>query len=185
MCRIPFSLVLVLFCLQTHVAHTQNLEAEIDKLYQVDNNSPGFSVAVYQGDKISFEKQYGNANLGYNIPITRETVFDIGSIGKQFTAAAILLLEAEGKLAINEPAYTYIENLPRYKKGNPTIEHLLNQTSGIKEVDSYLEVCDIHWRDYIRPSMLTHIITNIETLNFTPGTILTTRMPIIFYYRLS
>lgn len=167
--KIAFIFVLLSFCLLTNFISSQNLDSEIDKLYQVGNGEPGFSVAVYKGDKITFEKQYGSANLDYNIPITSETVFDIGSIAKQFTAAAILLLEHQGKLSIKDPAYKYIDNLPRYKKGNPTIEHLLNQTSGIKEVDPYLEVCDIHWRDYIRQSMLVNIITNIEELNFTPG----------------
>jgi hypothetical protein len=153
----------------SNFGNSQNLESKIDNLYQVKEEAPGFSVAVFKGDKIILEKQYGIANLDYNIPITSETVFDIGSIAKQFTAAAILLLEYQGKLSIKEPAYKYIENLPRYKKGNPTIEQLLNQTSGIKEVDPYLEVCDIHWRDYIRHSMLVNIITNIDELNFTPG----------------
>ncbi|MCG8328850.1 MAG: beta-lactamase family protein [Chitinophagales bacterium] len=148
---------------------SQNLETQIDKLYQVTENSPGFSIAIFKNNEIILEKQYGNAHLDYNVPITKETVFDIGSIGKQFTAAAILLLEHQGKLSIKDPAYKYIENLPQYKKGNPTIEHLLNQTSGIKEVDNYLEVGDIHFRDYIRPTMLINIITNINELYFKPG----------------
>lgn len=167
--RITFTFNLLSFFILTNFASSQNLDSQIDKLYQVNNNEPGFSVAVFKGDEITFEKQYGSANLDYNIPITSETVFDIGSIAKQFTAAAILLLEHQGKLSITDPAYKYIDNLPRYKKGNPTIEQLLNQTSGIKEVDPYLEVCDIHWNDYIRHSMLINIITNIDELNFAPG----------------
>ncbi|WBX73002.1 serine hydrolase [Tenacibaculum pacificus] len=167
--KIAFIFVLLSFCLLTNFASSQNLDSEIDKLYQVNNNEPGFSVAVFKGDKITIEKQYGSSNLDYNIPVTKETVFDIGSIAKQFTAGAILLLENQGKLSIKDPAYKYIKNLPRYKKGNPTIEHLLNQTSGIKEVDPYLEVCDINWRDYIKSSMLVNIITNIDKLNFEPG----------------
>lgn len=167
--RIAFIFVLSSFCLLTNFASSQNLDSQIDKLYQVNNNEPGFSIAVFKGNEIILEKQYGSSNLDYNIPVTSETVFDIGSIAKQFTAGAILLLEHQGKLSIEEPAYKYIENFPRYKKGNPTIGQLLNQTSGIKEVDPYLEVCDINWRDYIRPAMLINIITNIDKLNFTPG----------------
>ena len=167
--RIAFIFILSSFCLATNSASSQDLDSQIDKLYQVNTNEPGFSIAVYKGDKIIVEKQYGSSHLDYNIPVTNETVFDIGSIAKQFTAAAILLLENQGKLSIKDPAYKYIDNLPRYKKGNPTIEQLLNQTSGIKEVDPYLEICDIHWMDYIRQSMLVNIITNIEELHFTPG----------------
>ncbi|PCJ96485.1 MAG: hypothetical protein COA50_06810 [Flavobacteriaceae bacterium] len=167
--RIAFILKLLSFCLLSNLASSQNLDSEIDKLYQVNDNEPGFSIAVMKGNDIIFEKQYGIANLEYNVPISSETVFDIASIGKQFTAAAILLFEEQGKLSIKDPAYKYIENLPRYKKGNPTIENLLTQTSGIKEVDPYLDVLDIRWHDYLSQSQVINIITNIKELKFKPG----------------
>jgi CubicO group peptidase (beta-lactamase class C family) len=161
-------LVLILF-LFSKPASSQNIEAQVDKLYQVNENEPGFSVAVFKGNEILFEKTYGNANLDYTIPITHQTVFDIASISKQFTAAAILLLEHEGKLSIKDPVYKYIDNLPRYKKGNPTIEHLLNQTSGIKEVDHYWGVLDLHKYDLKTESQMVNIITKVQELRFTPG----------------
>ncbi len=167
--RIAFIFVLLSFSLLTNFASSQNLNSEIDKLYQVNDNEPGFSIAVFKGDEIILEKQYGIANLDYNVPISNETVFDIASIGKQFTAAAILLLEEEGKLSIKDPAYKYIENLPRYKKGNPTIENLLNQTSGIKEVDPYWDILDLFFTDYMSQSQMISIITNIKALKFKPG----------------
>ena len=147
----------------------QNLKSKIDSLYIVNENEPGFSIAVIKDSKIILEKQYGKANLDYNIPITNETVFDIGSIAKQFTAAAILLLEADGKLSIKEPAYKYIDNLPRYEKGDPTIEQLLNQTSGIMEVDPYFYLTDLSFNDLLTQSRIINIIINIEELNFKPG----------------
>jgi len=167
--RIVFNSVVLSFCLLINFAVSQDVSSEIDKLYQVNDNEPGFSIVVIKGDEIIFEKQYGIANLDYNVPINTETVFDVASIGKQFTAAAILLLEEEGKLSIKDPAYKYIENLPRYKKGNPTIENLLNQTSGIKEVDPYLDVLDIRWYDYLSQSQMINIITKIKELKFKPG----------------
>jgi CubicO group peptidase (beta-lactamase class C family) len=167
--KIKFLFLIALIHFFPNLSSSQSLESKIDNLYEVKEDSPGFSIAVFKENEIILEKQYGNANLSYNIPITKETVFDIGSIAKQFTAAAILLLEEEGKIYLKDPAFKYIDNLPRYNKGYPTIENLLNQTSGIKEVDPYLEVVGIHWRDYIRSSMLMNIITNVEELRFTPG----------------
>lgn len=167
--RVAFILNLLSFCLLTNFASSQNSDSEIDKLYEVNDNEPGFSIAVMKGNEIIFEKQFGIANLDYNVPITNETVFDIGSIGKQFTAAAILLLEEQGKLSITDPAYKYIENLPRYKKGNPTVENLLSQTSGIKEVDPYLGILDIGFSEYLSQSQMINIITNIKELKFKPG----------------
>ncbi|MEO0505794.1 MAG: serine hydrolase domain-containing protein [Bacteroidota bacterium] len=159
----------VLFNLVAYTAFSQTLESKIDLLYQVPEGAPGFSIAVFKGNQILMEKQYGNAHLDHDVPVTAETVFDIGSIAKQFTAAAIMLLEAEGKLSLSEPAHKYIKELPRYEKGDPTIEHLLNQTSGIKEVEDFLEVVDVFWRDYISHSMLLNIITKVDKLRFAPG----------------
>ncbi|MDO6598045.1 serine hydrolase domain-containing protein [Oceanihabitans sp. 2_MG-2023] len=160
---------IILALLISNLGYAQNLQPKIDDLYQVDENSPGFSIAVFKGDEIILEKQYGNSNLDYNIPITNETVFDIGSIAKQFTAAAILLLENEGKLSTKEPAYKYIDNLPRYKKGDPTIEQLLNQTSGIPEVDPYFHLTDLSFNDLLTQTRVSNIIVNLKELNFKPG----------------
>lgn len=168
--KIQFVFLILLIQLVPNLANSQNIESKIDKLYQVKKDEAGFSVAVFEKDKIIFEKQYGNANLDYNIPITSETVFDVGSIAKQFTAAAILLLEQEGKLSIKDPVYKYIDKLPRYEKGNPTIEQLLNQTSGIKEVDPYLGIIDLWFHDYLNQTQMINIITKVKELRFIPGT---------------
>lgn len=164
-----FGILIIFLLLIPKLATSQNIDLKIDSLYQVNSNQPGFSIAVFKGDKIILEKQYGIANLDYNIPITNQTVFDIGSIAKQFTAAAILLLENEGKLSIEEPAYKYIDNFPRYKKGDPTIEQLLNQTSGIPEVDPYFYLIDLSFNDLLTQSRVSNIIVNLKELNFKPG----------------
>jgi len=150
-------------------AYAQNIQSRIDSLYKVDENAPGFSIAVFKGDSIILERQYGIANLDYNVPITGETVFDVGSIAKQFTAFAILVLEEQGKLVLKEPAYKYLGNLPRYEKGDPTVEQLLNQTSGIREVDLVAGVADLYMQDMLSQSQMVNFITKINDLNFKPG----------------
>ncbi|CAZ98427.1 serine hydrolase domain-containing protein [Zobellia galactanivorans] len=164
-----FDILLILSLLIPNLATSQSIVSSVDSLYKVNNNQPGFSIAVFKGNEILLEKQYGTANLDYGIPITNETVFDIGSIAKQFTAAAILLLENEGKLSLKEPAYKYIDKLPRYKKGDPTIEQLLNQTSGIPEVDPYFYLADLSFNDLLTQSRVSNIIVNLKELNFKPG----------------
>lgn len=150
-------------------AYAQNIQSRIDSLYKVNENSPGFSIAVFKGDSIILERQYGIANLDYNVPITDETVFDVGSIAKQFTAFAILLLEEQGKLILEEAAYKYLGKLPRYEKGDPTVEQLLNQTSGIREVDLVAGVADLCMQDMLSQSQMVNFITKINDLNFKPG----------------
>jgi CubicO group peptidase (beta-lactamase class C family) len=164
-----FGIVIIFLLVIPKLSTSQNIDSKVNSLYQVKSNQPGFSVAIFKGDNIILEKQYGNANLDYDVPITNETVFDIGSIAKQFTAAAILLLENEGKLSIKESAYKYIDKLPRYKKGDPTIEQLLNQTSGIPEVDPYFYLTDLSFNDLLTQSRVSNIIVNLKELNFIPG----------------
>ncbi|TDY05775.1 serine hydrolase domain-containing protein [Meridianimaribacter flavus] len=160
---------LILLTLLPTFGFCQNLDSQVDKIYQVKDNAPGISILISKGEKILLEKQYGISNLDYDIPITNKTVFDIGSIAKQFTAYAILLLEKQGKISIKEPAYKYIYNLPRYQKGNPTIEQLLNQTSGIKEVDGIAGMADLTKNDLLTQSQMINFITKITSLNFKPG----------------
>lgn len=161
--------LLILLSMLTRFGFCQNLEAQIDEIYHVDAHAPGYSIIISKGEEILIEKQYGISNLDYDIPMTNKTVFDIGSIAKQFTAYAILLLEEQGKLSIKEPAYKYIDNLPRYQKGNPTIEQLLNQTSGIKEVDGIAGIADYGRNDLLTQSQMMNFITKTRSLNFKPG----------------
>jgi CubicO group peptidase (beta-lactamase class C family) len=109
-------------------------------------DGPGAAVAVRQGGEIVHSAGYGLANLEWGIPIDTETVFRIGSITKQFTAAAILKLAADGKLAIDDPLERH---LPDYPVGERriTIRHLLNHTSGIKSYTAMPAFAEIMRRD--------------------------------------
>jgi len=92
---------------------------------------PGIAVRIIRDGKVTKTSTYGVANLELNVPITPETVFEIGSITKQFTAAGILLLAQDGKLSIDDPISRHLKNIPD-SWTNITIRHLLSHTSGIK-----------------------------------------------------
>ncbi len=95
----------------------------------VQGDTPGIAVLVAQNGKILFEKGYGFADVERHVPVTPETQFRIGSITKQFTAAAILKLQEQGKLSVHDTLSKYIPDFPR---GNEvTLHHLLTHTSGI------------------------------------------------------
>jgi len=92
---------------------------------------PGCAVAVGEGGRLLLKRAYGMANLEYGIPITPATIFEAGSVSKQFTAGAILLLAQEGKLSLEDPVRKYIPEFPDF--GTPVlIRHLLTHTSGIR-----------------------------------------------------
>jgi CubicO group peptidase (beta-lactamase class C family) len=92
---------------------------------------PGIALRIIQDGKITKTATYGMANLELNVPVKPETVFEIGSITKQFTAAGILLLAQDGKLSVDEPISKYLKNTPATWT-NIMIRHLLSHTSGIK-----------------------------------------------------
>ncbi len=91
---------------------------------------PGVAVAVVQRGAITFQKGYGVANLETDTPVRTNSAFQLASLTKQFTAAAIMLLVEEGKVRLDAPISTYIENTPA-SWSDVTVRHLLTHTSGI------------------------------------------------------
>ena len=92
---------------------------------------PGLALKVVQHGKETKTAAYGFANLEWSVPATPETVFEIGSVTKQFTAACILRLVEEGKLSLDDKISRHLTNTPA-SWTNVTIRHLLTHTSGIK-----------------------------------------------------
>lgn len=110
----------------------QDINAKFDEYLTAITKQGRFmgTVLVARDGKILFSKAYGLANLEWDIPNTPQTKFRLGSITKQFTATAILLLQERGKLNVQDSVCKYLENCP--KAWEPiTIHHLLNHTSGI------------------------------------------------------
>jgi CubicO group peptidase (beta-lactamase class C family) len=126
---------------------------------------PGVAVLVAQHGKIVFEKGYGIASEQPLTPITVDTQFRIGSVTKQFTSAAILKLQEEGKLSVSDPLSKYFPDFPN---GSAiTLHHLLSHTSGIH---SYTAQPDFISR-VVKPITTEALINEIKTYpaDFAPG----------------
>src|SRR5712664_958781 len=130
--------------------------------------SPGCALGVYRDGKIVYAKGYGLANLEENVAITPQTVFDIGSTSKQFTAASILLLEKQGKLSINDDVRKYIPELPDYGQ-KVTILHMLNHTSGLRDYLTLMDLAGIHIDSVTTDEDALQIVSRQQALNFAPG----------------
>ena len=130
--------------------------------------SPGCAVAVYRNGRIIHAKGYGLANIEEDVPITPESVFDIGSTSKQFTAASILLLEKQGKLSVNNDIRKYIPELPDYGQ-KITILNLLNHTSGLRDYLVLMDLAGIHIDSVTTDEDALQFITRQKALNFAPG----------------
>ena len=157
-----------LFVLLTVLSFGQ-LEPKIDSLFAEYSNSPGCAVGVYSKGKLLFKKGYGIANLDYDIKITPETVFDIGSVSKQFTAACIVLLEQEGKLSLDDDIRQYIPEISEYDEGKITIRNLLHHTSGLRDYLDLMDLSGTSYDDTFTEETGLDILTRQNELNFVPG----------------
>jgi len=131
--------------------------------------APGCAAAVSLNGETVFEKAFGLADLEFNVPNTPQTIFESGSVAKQFTAAAIVLLQQDGKLSLDDPVRKYITELPDY--GSPlTIRHLLNHTSGIRDWGTVLGLTGAgRGERVVSQDLALDVITHQRALDFTPG----------------
>ncbi|MBX9663083.1 serine hydrolase domain-containing protein [Novosphingobium sp.] len=98
---------------------------------------PGLAVGIEQDGKITRLSGYGSANLEWQVPVTPDTLFQTGSTGKQFASLAILMLQQEGKLSIEDPISKYFPDVPA-SWADIKLKHLLSHTSGLE--DDYAKV---------------------------------------------
>src|SRR5450631_4555119 len=131
-----------------------------------DTGVPGASIAIVQGAAITYLQAYGDGRIEPRTPALPSMRYSIGSISKQFTAAAVLLLAEQGRLSLDNPVSRFVPNLTR---GNEvTIRELLSHTSGYQD----------YWpQDYVPPFMLQPITADKifdqwarKPLDFDPGT---------------
>src|SRR5216684_9118175 len=144
--------------------------AAVDEVFSdlTKPGSPGCALAVYRDGKIIYTKGYGLANIEENSAITPQSVFDIGSTSKQFTAASILLLEKQGKLSLNDDVQKYIPELPDYGQ-KIKILHLLNHTSGLRDYLTLMELAGITTDSVTTDEDALQMILRQKALNFAPG----------------
>lgn len=114
----------------------ENKSKQIDEIMSrySANETPGASVLVMQGEKIIFKKGYGVANIGTQEKITPATNFRLASVTKQFTATAILILEQQKKISLDDPLSKYFSSFPDYGK-KIKIKHLLTHSSGLVDYE--------------------------------------------------
>jgi CubicO group peptidase (beta-lactamase class C family) len=93
--------------------------------------SPGCGLAVAQDGELIYARGYGYANLDHDIPNSPHTVFDVGSVTKQFTAASLSMLAQEGRLSLDDDIRRWLPRLPAYEP-TITIRHLLHHTGGLR-----------------------------------------------------
>jgi len=133
------SLVLVLLLAPLLVAAPPARADAIDDYIKVEmerRHIPGLALAVARNGKIVKVRGYGIANLEHDVPVTPDTVFELASVTKQFTATAIMLLVEEGKVQLDDPVAWHLPRAPETWKAI-TVRHLLTHTSGLPGDDGF------------------------------------------------
>ncbi|MGH7555229.1 MAG: serine hydrolase domain-containing protein, partial [Longimicrobiales bacterium] len=145
--------------------------AKVDALFARWNSTetPGCAVGVARDGRTILSRSYGMADLEHDVSSTPATIYEAGSVTKQFTAAAIQLLAAQGKLSLDDEVRKYIPELPDY--GVPlTIRHMMTHTSGLRDWGSIAGIAG--WPRTTRAHTHAHvldIVSRQRALNFTPG----------------
>jgi CubicO group peptidase (beta-lactamase class C family) len=143
---------------------------EIDAIFSEWNtrDSPGCALGVYQNGRIAYERGYGMASLEHDVPITPETVFYVGSLSKQFTAAAAALAITQGRLSADDGIRKYLPELPAY--ANPiTVRHLIHHTSGLRDYNTLLSIAGRRGDEAFDNLTVLRIAARQKALNFEPG----------------
>lgn len=132
------------------------------------NDTPGAAVLVMKDGEILHQKGYGMANLAYNVPFEVDTPTNIGSTSKQFTAFAILLLQEQGKLNIDDDIRKYIPELPDFGK-TVTIRHALSHTTGYREFLNAFAMTGAHSAKEFSDEQIIRLVQRQPELQNDPG----------------
>jgi CubicO group peptidase (beta-lactamase class C family) len=150
---------------------SSDLASEVDAVVAglADAGAPGCAVALSEDGEESVARAFGLANLEHDIPNTPVTVFEPGSVSKQFVAAAVVLLAIDGEISLEDDIAQYFPELPDY--GEPvTVRQLMNHTSGLRDWGS---IAGIHgWPRTTRVHTHEHMLDitrRQESLNYPPG----------------
>lgn len=131
-------------------------------------DSPGCALGVVRDGRLVYRRGYGMANLELGVPMSPQTVGDIGSITKQFAAMAVLMLAQQGKLSLDDDVRKYVPELRQYSSPI-TIRHLMHHTSGLRDYITLLNFAGRADSDVVADPEAFALLTRQRALNFTPG----------------
>jgi len=167
---IPLSITLLFMITSCSTPKTPDQIAleQIDSLFTslYPANEPGAAVLILKGDSIIFEKGYGLADLQTQTPVDVNTFFNIASVSKQFSGVALMMLQEEGKLSLDDPVQKFFPKFkaPFFKE--ITLRHLLSHTSGLPDSRPR------HDRNFVLTATdeaSYAYLETLKTLNFAPG----------------
>ncbi len=147
-----------------------NKNARADQLLSLfDDDAPGAVIGIVDNGQLVYSKAYGKANLTHNLDFKLNTPTNIGSVSKQFTAYAILLLEEQGLLSIDDDIHDHFPELPDFG-ATITVANLMNHTNGFREVYNLMPIAGWQGEDFLLRSEVINTIKNQKELQAQPNT---------------
>lgn len=156
-----------------HVAQlTTELQIELNRIAEQDvpEGAPGIATGIVLDGRLIYTKCAGLEDISSKMAITQRSRFNIASTGKQFTALAIIQLEADGKLSCKDDIRKYFPKLYKGVQSPLTIEHLLTHTSGIGDIHHLWSLQGVTWwKNEFENADAMELLARQEDLNFVPG----------------
>jgi CubicO group peptidase (beta-lactamase class C family) len=146
------------------------LAQKVDQVFSVydKSGSPGCSLGVVRDGNFVYRKTYGLANLELRVPLSPRSVFYLGSISKQFTAASVVLAAEQGYLSLDDDVHKYVPELFDYGRA-VTLRQMIHQTSGFRDFFTLLSLSGHDVLDFNSPKELFEIVARQRGLNNVPG----------------
>jgi CubicO group peptidase (beta-lactamase class C family) len=168
--KLTLSIVLSVIYLFTTAQSWQDTVVKIEKIFErYKPEKPGAQLAISRNGSIIFSRAWGMGDLEHNVPLTTESVTEAGSVSKQFTSAAILLLEQQARLSLDDDVRKYVPELPDYGH-KITLQQMMQHKSGLKDWGAIVAIAG--WprstKTYNNDDAL-YVISNQKTLNHKPG----------------
>ncbi len=167
-----FTIAAVIFgiFIQPLFCNEANLTQQVDRIFAAHNhaNSPGCSLGVVRNGRFVYRKSYGAASLELGVPLSSDSVFYVGSVSKQFTAASIVLAAEQGFLSLDDDVRKYIPELPDYGH-TITLRQMLYQTSGLRDFFDLLYFSGLDAAQFNSPGEILKLIERQKGLNNAPG----------------
>jgi CubicO group peptidase (beta-lactamase class C family) len=152
----------------------QDADADVDR--KVDQvfaaydkpDTPGCALGIVRDGEFIYKKGYGTASLELGVPLTPQSVFYMGSVSKQFTAASVVLAAEQGYLSLDDDVRKYIPELPSYTK-TITLRQMLHHTSGFRDILGLLLLAGRNFEDIHPTSELLDLLSRQKAINYLPG----------------
>ena len=147
-----------------------DIQRDIDDVFAEyeRGTGPGCVVGVVQVGRLTYARGYGIGQMDHAIPLSPTSVFYLASLGKQFTAAAVLIADHEGILSLDEDVREYLPEFPDYGSG-VTVRHLLHHTSGVRDYLSLMALAGTPYQNVLTDEAMLALIMRQRELNFDPG----------------